>query len=188
MRIRPLCRCASLAVLVLATASCGDVVRSGRSPVMLEVTSLVAGGNNTLNSDVITSAGVILDDLGTATLTVIPKNIDAITAPTSTNNDVTITRYRVEYRRADGRNTPGIDVPFPFDGAATITIPAGGSGILVFELVRHVAKAEAPLVQLVTDINVISTIAEVTFFGRDQVGNELSASGSMLINFLNVGG
>ena len=36
-----------------------------------------------------------------------------------------------------------------FDGAATGTIPAGGTLKLGFELVRHVAKQESPLVQLV---------------------------------------
>ena len=27
-----------------------------------------------------------------------------------------MTRYRVEFRRTDGRNTPGVDVPYGFDG------------------------------------------------------------------------
>ena len=182
--LRPLIRMTSLAALVVATASCGDVVRSSRSPVMLIVNSLTAGSANTFNSDVITASGSVFDDLATASLTVIPKNT---TAPTSSNNDVTITRYRVEYSRTDGRNREGVDVPYSFDGAATITIPAGVTNSVVFEAVRHVAKKETPLVQLITDINVISTIAKVTFYGQDQVGNELSATGSILINFLNLG-
>ncbi len=58
---------------------------------------------------------------------------------------------------------------------------------LDFELVRHVAKLEAPLVYLATNLNVISTIAEVTFYGRDQVGNEVNVTGHILINFANYG-
>jgi len=184
MCIRSVIRWAGLVAVVAVTASCGDVVRSSRSPVMLVVNSLTGDDGSTLNSDVVLSTGVVVDDLGSAILAVVPKDF---LAPTTTNNDVTITRYRVEYRRADGHNTPGVDVPYPFDGAATVTIVAGGTESVAFELVRHVAKKEAPLAQLVTDVNVISTIAEVTFFGQDRVGNELSASGSMLINFLNLG-
>ena len=82
-------------------------------------------------------------------------------------NDVTFTRYHVAYRRSDGRNTPGVDVPFAFDGASTFTVSSQG-GTATFELVRHVAKAEAPLKALVSDFTVITTIADVTFFGKDQ--------------------
>ena len=68
------------------------------------------------------------------------------TSPT-TNSEVTINRYHVNYRRADGRNTPGVDVPYAFDGAVTGTT-SGGQLELGFELVRHVAKMESPLVEL----------------------------------------
>jgi hypothetical protein len=78
-------------------------------------------------------------------------------------------------------------VPYGFDGAATGTIPSGGTLTLDFELVRHIAKVEAPLVYLAQNLNVISTIAEVTFYGRDQVGNEVNVSGQILISFANHG-
>jgi hypothetical protein len=98
-----------------------------------------------------------------------------------------INRYRVEYRRADGHNVPGVDVPHPFDAAVAVTIPAGSTGTVGFNLVRLAAKQESPLVQLVFNPNVLSTIAEVTFYGTDQVGNDLSASGSILIEFADYG-
>ena len=104
------------------------------------------------------------------------------TEPT-TNNAVTIRRYHVSYRRADGRNTPGVDVPYGFDGAAAITIPGGGTATLGFEIVRHVAKAESPLAQLSFSRVVITTIADVTFYGTDQVGNDISVTASMQIDF-----
>ncbi|HVH25391.1 MAG TPA: hypothetical protein VM818_01480 [Vicinamibacterales bacterium] len=174
-----LVRCLWLAVVV-ATASCGDVVRSGDAPVMMVVNSLTIGGSNTATSDVSTG-GIVFSDLGEATLGVIMKDISVV-AP-STNNSVTINRYRVEYVRADGRNVPGVDVPYAFDGAATTTIPAGGTATMVIELVRHTAKLEAPLVNLVTDGGALSMIARVTFFGTDQVGNDVMAVGSMQITF-----
>jgi hypothetical protein len=100
-------------------------------------------------------------------------------------NQVTITRYRVMYRRADGRNTPGIDVPFPFDSAVTFTVPAQGSVTAGFQLVRQTAKQEAPLATLAFNPDVIATLAEVTFFGRDQAGNDISATGMIGVDFGN---
>jgi hypothetical protein len=51
--------------------------------------------------------------------------------------------------------------------------------------VRHVAKAEAPLKALSTSNLIISTIAEVTFYGKDLAGNDVVAAGSIGISFGN---
>jgi len=185
--------------LVAATSACGDVIRQGKSPVVLVIDRLTgsSGGGSgnasgTLQSDVVVNKCVapaapcpsIFSDSGQAVMRLVPK--DALIDPTS-NNQVTITRYHVTYRRADGRNTPGVDVPFGFDGAVTGTIPGGGTTVFDYELVRHVAKEESPLVQLATSPNVISTIAEITFYGTDLVGNAVSAAGFMTIEFGNFG-
>ncbi len=192
-------------VLAAATASCGDVVRQGAAPVLLVVDQLEgSAGNtdiqpfgNTLFSDVLTNVtspapcsperpcGTVFADVGRVTLRLIPKDITGIEP--STNNAVTINRYRVRYSRADGRNTPGLDIPYGFDGAATATVLASGTAQIGFELVRHVAKEESPLAQLIANPNIISTVAEVTFFGRDQVGNEISVTGFISVNFGNFG-
>jgi hypothetical protein len=190
--------------LVFATAasvSCGDVVRQGRSPVVLVMESLQgapSGGHgagtftSTLLSDVqvlLTSPApctpqapcpTVYNDNGQVTLSLAPKNLNI--APTS-NNQVTITRYHVDFMRADGHNTPGVDVPFGFDGAATGTVPATGSVTIAFELVRHTSKEEPPLAQMVNNPAIIYTIARVTFYGQDLVGNAISVTGSMSVNF-----
>jgi hypothetical protein len=198
MRLRTFVGYASLTTAVAATASCGDVVRSSRSPVMLVVNSIAGGATatNPFNSDVLTNVRspapcsdvapcpTIRNDPGTASVSVVTKNI---TVSPSTNNLVMVTRAHVEYRRADGRNTPGTDVPFPFDTAVGASIPAGGSASVPFELVRHDAKLESPLVQLNYNLEVINMIAVVTFYGQDLVGNELSASGNISIAFANHG-
>jgi len=93
----------------------------------------------------------------------------------------------VSYARSDGRNTPGVDVPYGFDGVVAGTVPPGGSVTIGFELVRHTAKQESPLVQLVTSPQIITTLAQVTFYGTDQVGNAISASGAITIEFGNFG-
>ena len=62
-------------------------------------------------------------------------------------------------------------------------MPRSGISTHSFELIRHVAKAEAPLAALAFSPVIISTIAEVTFFGHDQAGNELSVSGTIGVQF-----
>ena len=201
-------RLMGIAALVAASVSCGDVVRQGSSPVYLVIDALQAtrgGGKSStattpLLSDVITNittpdpctnaspCPTIFDDIGTVTLRAPLKDLGATASlsPTS-NNEVTINRIHVEYVRADGRNTPGVDVPYAFDGAVTGTIQAGTTLQLTFELVRNVAKRESPLVQLRTSNNFISAIGKVTFYGADRVGNAIQVTGQISIEFGNFG-
>jgi hypothetical protein len=190
------------AAVAAGGSSCGDVVRSGRSPMFLSIDSLTGASapsttmTSTIASDVITTVTspapcttdapclTIFSDPGAAILRVVPKDVS--TTP-STNNDVTITRVHVQYRRADGRNVQGVDVPYGFDGAATVTVPANGTATIGFTLVRNAAKAESPLIQLQRNGSIITTIADVTFYGRDRVGNDVSVTGSMQIDFGNFG-
>jgi hypothetical protein len=204
--------------LAAASLSCGSVVRDGSSPMFLVVNSLqgasgVPGGSpgtlgNPLVSNVLNTVTVsppcapaippatlpsctfVVSDVGQIILSLVPKNIGSAAAPTtpSTNNEVTITRFHVVYTRADGRNTPGVDVPWPFDGAVTGTIPIGGQLTLGFELVRIVAKQEPPLASLISSPTVLITIANVTVYGQDLVGNAISATGTIQIDFGRFGG
>jgi hypothetical protein len=194
--LRAVLKLVTVAALISVLASCGDVVRQGQSPVFLTVDKLEAAPGNkpqafsgTLSSDVAIISPVpcssnspcVFNDLGRVSLFLTPK--DFTVAPTS-NNQVTISRYQVTYRRTDGRSTPGVDVPYSFVGAVTATVPPVGSLEFPFELVRLTAKGTPPLLSLVRNSGaVITTIADVTFFGTDQVGNEISVAGSILINF-----
>jgi hypothetical protein len=184
------------AALVAGSLSCGDAVRDSRSPVFLALDSLTdASLVSLLQSDVqklVTAPApctianpcpTIFADLGLATFRIVPKDIVGLASPT-TNNEVTITRYHVSYRRTDGRNVQGVDIPYAFDGVLTAAVPGPS---MRFELVRIVAKGESPLVQLVNSRSVITTIADVTFYGTDRVGNAVSATGSIQIDFGNFG-
>ena len=136
-----------------------------------------------LRSDVLTK-GSIFEDNGRVTLSIAMKDVTNPTGP-SANNLITLNRYRVEYRRTDGRNTPGEDVPYAFEGAMGVTITDQATSV-VFTLVRAQAKLEKPLVTLVGTNGgalIISTIADVTFFGKDQTGRDVTVTGSMSINF-----
>lgn len=200
-------RVAAAIAVVVASAGCGHMATDSRSPVQLTILSLAAASGATpddfgatLASDVVTNVKKTVDgqqvdvptifgDPGTAAFALVLKdpgaNPSSPASPTPLNS-VTITRYRVVYRRTDGHNTPGVDVPFPFDSASTVTVGADGAST-GFQLVRTSAKQEAPLRALVFNPDIISTIADVTFYGRDQAGNDVSATGSIGVDFGNFG-
>jgi hypothetical protein len=206
---KTLIKTVALLGVAASAVSCGDVVRDGKSPSFLVIDTLAGqrGGSSSatfgvpLISDVVTvktspapctttsPCPTIFNDNGQVVLRLVPKDIGttAVGASPSTNNEVTITRYHVNYRRSDGRNTPGVDVPYPFDGAVTGTVQIGGSLTLTFEIVRHDAKLEAPLADLANNITILNAIGEVTFYGQDRVGNAISATGTIQIDFANFG-
>jgi hypothetical protein len=194
--------------LSAAIAGCGEFVRDGRSPARLVITSLQGASGaepnelgTVVHSDVvtlITTGGTcsinspcptIFTDPGLVELRLQLRDIGSPTNPNSPSqlNAVTITRYRVEYQRSDGRNTQGVDVPYAFDGAATFTVPSDGSATAGFNLVRAIAKREAPLASLTTGDSFITVIAYVTFYGHDQAGNEVSVTGTIDVSFANWG-
>lgn len=180
-----------------ALAGCGgEFVRDSRAPVRLVVNSITANEQNTLLSDVIrkvrtpapcsdaSPCPTITNDMAVAQFALVLRDPGTGEPATPTPlNQVTITRYRVQYRRADGHNVPGVDVPYDFDSAFTLTVPPNATAEAAFQIVRHSAKEEAPLAALQHSGGIISTIAQVTFYGRDQAGNEISASGSIGIDF-----
>jgi hypothetical protein len=91
----------------------------------------------------------------------------------------------VVFRRSDGRNTQGVDVPYAFDGGLTFTVPSAGTASGTFAMVRIQAKGEPPLRNMANNggAQIISTVAEITFYGKDQAGNDVVATGTMSVNF-----
>jgi hypothetical protein len=199
---------AGILLLAITATGCGEYVRnSGRAPAQPVVMALEGASgaqpdkfNGTLASDVLTlvkktigdqqvEVPTVFNDLGKVTMNLVLKDQGQppATSGPSVLNQVTFTRYRVVYRRSDGRNTPGVDVPFPLDGGLTFTVPQLQSVTAVFEIVRHTAKEEAPLKALVGNGMIISTIADVSFFGRDQAGNDVIVNGSISVDFGNFG-
>ena len=199
---------AMLAGALVASLACGKAVREGRASSYLIVENLMAASgaqpakfSNTLESDVVTNVKqtvggqqvlvpTIYEDVGQVTLKIAMKDPGTSDNPTSPSptNQITINRYRVVYTRADGQNTPGVHVPYAFDGAATGTVSANG-GSLTFILVRAQAKLETPLSELVGGGGsfVISAIADVTFYGRDQAGNDVAVVARISVNFADWG-
>jgi hypothetical protein len=197
------------ASLAIGMTGCGKASRTGRSPAYVVVQGIEAASGaepgkfgTELFSDVETivkkqvdgeEVGVptIFADPGRVSLTLSLKDIGQPGNPTAptTNNAVTLTRYRVTFRRTDGRGTPGVDVPYGFEGASTATVNGGSATTMGFTLVRVQAKEEAPLRGMVQGgaSIVFTAIADITFYGKDQVGNDVEATGSIAVHFADFG-
>ncbi len=192
-------------VLVVAciASGCAAAGRPGEANSYVIVDQLLAASgarpgtfSGTLPSDVQTLVSVsvngtqvrvptVFEDAARVTLRLAMKNPNTATSPA---NFVTFTRYRVAFRRSDGRRTPGVDVPYDFDGAFTVTV--GDEPVnATFILVRVQAKSEAPLRALIGGGGAItiSTMADVTFYGKDQAGRDVEATGSISVNFADWG-
>jgi len=201
---------AGLVLAALFTTACGNVARSGRGPSYLIIEALEGASGadpgtfgTTVSSDVVTiveqdingttvRVPTVYGDPGRVTFRLGLKDPGPATGTATAPgplNDVTVNRYRVAYKRADGRNTQGVDVPYAFDGAFTVTVRGTGSAEAGFDLVRIAAKVESPLVNLSRNggAQFIGTIADITFYGRDQAGNEVSVTGSMSVSFADYG-
>jgi hypothetical protein len=195
-------RLAVVVALGFGSTSCGKVVRQGEGTSYLIIRALEGASGaepgefgTTLSSDVLTvvdDSPTIFGDSGRVTFGLGLKDPGPPTSPVSPSplEHITVDRYRVTFIRSDGRNTPGVDVPYSFDGAITVTV--GGDTEAGFTLVRNQAKSEPPLSSLRCTPGVfpnscnsviISTIAEITFFGRDQTGRAASVTGRISVDF-----
>jgi hypothetical protein len=184
--------------LAVASASCGSTVRQGTGTSFLIVNELeFARGNEpetfsaNLLSDVITvvdDVPTFFNDLGRVSFSLGLKDPGPAGSPTqpTQNQFITVDRYHVRFFRADGRNTQGVDVPYEFDGAFTVTV-GSSQAEAGFTIVRNIAKREAPLQALRTNGLILSTIAEITFYGRDQTGHEVVATARTSVDFANFG-
>jgi hypothetical protein len=196
-------RAAAVLALLAPFAGCTAQQRQGTGSSYLIINSLECASGakpddkaNTCSSDVITYVKqqvngkdtlvpTIYEDAGLVSFKLGMKDPTLTPSPT---NSITINRYHVQYVRADGRNTPGVDVPYPFDGGMTVTV-SDEDATGAFAIVRLQAKEEAPLKPLAGGGGAIaiSTLAEVTFYGRDQAGHDVSVMGRVGINFADWG-
>ena len=171
-----------------------DTVTNDASNVILEIVSMGGqavddqGPGETvvdLFSDVcFAPAGdcSVFNDNGVVTMRAIPKDR---TQFADDINSVTIERYRVTYVRADGRNVPGADVPYPFDGVANFLVGIDGTEVeRAFVVVRHQAKTESPLREIQADLTaILSVIAQIDFYGHDSAGRAITVTGYLNITF-----
>ena len=202
-RLSSLAPVVALGTLLLPLAGCGSNLPGTASSYVIVQSLQGASGaepdqfGGTLSSDVQTlvEANVggeavrtptVFEDPGRIVLQLAMKD-PLGPAPTSANY-VTFTRYRVNYVRADGRNTPGVDVPHSFDGAITVTVTDQATTANL-TLVRVQSKLENPLLPLVGGGGAlaITALADVTLYGHDQPGREVSTSARISVTFADWG-
>jgi len=188
-----------LALVLALTPACitePDTVDNDASNVIMQIVSMGAQASDIqgvgetvtdLLSDVCFSdedhpSCSVFNDNGVVTMRAFPKDQ---TQSASDINAVTFNRYRVTFIRADGRNVQGVDVPYAFDGAFNVTVPATGDDVeRGFILVRHQAKGESPLREITLNQSLIlSVIAQVDFFGADGAGRVVKATGYVNVTF-----
>ena len=197
MKVRNITRLATLA-LALVAVSCTAAVKQGNgtSFLIIETMEFSSGAEpdtfvGNAFSDVVTvvdGVATTFNDLARVTFRLglkDPGSANNPAAPTQ-NQFITIDRYHVRYFRADGRNVQGVDVPYEFDGAFTATV-SDTRPQPVFTIVRHTAKREPPLSALAANGVIITIIAELTFYGRDQTGHDVVATARVSIDFGNFG-
>jgi hypothetical protein len=190
-----------LTTVILAAALAGCTPQwardSGNADVLLMMSSVLgqAGGSEEqgttqLLSDVMREEG-IFNDNAELTLRSFRKNpIQLATfAAVSGINDVLLERYVVRYYRADGRSVPGVDVPFDISGEMSGRIPPDEELITSIIVVRHQAKLEPPLRNLLGagGQQMVTIFAEITVFGRTLANKKVTASGRLEIVFADFG-
>jgi len=181
---------------VLFLLSCNPIENESQSSSLLIVESLTGTdieGNevNFLQSDVLkvdssTGDTYIMADIANAILSAKLLQPDSLLGPSHYNN-IMVTRYVVSYFRSDGKNTEGVDVPYSFDASLSTLVEIDSSVKISFVILRDVAKAEPPLVNLTEGRGegVLQVTAKVEFYGHDMTNRNVKATGYLSISFSN---
>jgi hypothetical protein len=179
MKVSPVVILVTLGGLAL-TACTPDYAKSGSSPVLLLITGV--NGGNVLQSTVRLGTLICPDNVSIRVENH-PKNPN-ITA-IDYRGDLVIERYEVRYYRSDGRGVQGVDVPFTISGNLASEVIFNAASTVSVEVVRRQAKLEPPLSQLVSGGGafIVTMFAEITLHARTTIGQAVSASGRLQIDF-----
>jgi hypothetical protein len=175
---------------ILFLYSCNPVENKSESASMLIIDGIqgkdIKGtAANYLQSDVYKEKSfTVTADVASATLrtqTLDPKPMMG----TSSYNDILVTRYTVSYSRTDGKNVPGVDVPYPFEGSLSALVKVSSTATVSFIVVREVAKLEPPLIGLANGAaeGVLQVTAQIDFYGHDMTNHNVKATGYLAIYF-----
>lgn len=165
-----------------------DESRSNSILVVENITGKDMSGTDAgfLQSDVVKKDNTIAADTAKATLSA--RFMDpAPILGTSQYSDIMVTRYVVSYSRTDGRNRPGADVPFPFEGSLSALVRVDSTTSVNFVIVREAAKLEAPLINLRDSAygDILNMTAKIEFYGHDLTDKAVKATGYLTVYFAN---
>lgn len=123
----------------------------------------------------------IAEDYVVATFYNRPYNSFTTTGPGAPLSDFIITRYRVEWRTADGS---AAELPPVYDGATSVQVPTNTYVSAAFLLVPYGVKNLASFAALRYSPDEILAIAHITFWGHE-VGTERewSLAAEMSVSF-----
>lgn len=180
--------------VALVGVGCNKASDDNSTASLLTLTQITAKGpdgnvGTVLASDVVTIVGdqvTFIEDQGSVTVRNIPINPDQGSA--TPWQDVRFTRVRLNYTRAEGRNTPGVDVPMPFEMALNVTVQINSVVEFPILLVLARAKQVRPLVELwdgAIGENQILATANIELFGADLSGHPVYLNGTIAVHFAN---
>ena len=182
-----------------------DWARENETGIFMEVASIVgfAGGEETGTEGVILFSDVSqwINDDASVLVNIYRKN--PTVSATSALEHIRLESYQVRYFRTDGHSVEGVDVPHRITGplnSVRLHTPTDTGEIeaeAVINVVRHTAKREPPLINLIdsdltppirgvflTGEGIITTVAEITIYARQiTTGEPLSATGRFQVTF-----
>lgn len=190
-------RVLAVSALILGLTACNPLEKKTDSMSILQILELrgtdsSGSAADYIDSDVLfqdpaTGNESIFADIASVTFTASMLDPDPIMG-VSPYADIELTGYSVTYFRSDGKNTPGVDVPYPIDGSLTGLVRVGAQESFNFVIVRETAKNESPLLDLLqatTRPEGLTVTARVDFVGHDLTGATIKATGHISITFAN---
>ncbi|MFC2157394.1 hypothetical protein ACFLT9_06110 [Acidobacteriota bacterium] len=195
-RVRNMLKVMILFPCIFLLFSCNPMEKETDSNTMLIIESLTGKDSqgNTVNfyeSDVVkvdldSGAETIHADAAAVTLRARMLDPNTLTLPSEYNN-IEIYRYTVKYFRSDGQNIEGTGIPYSFEGYLSARIDVDNTLELSVIIVRAIAKAETPLLELKDGRGdgVLTITARVDIYGRDLRDKIVQATGYLTIYFAN---
>lgn len=187
-------RVAALLGAAAVLVACNPIENQSQSATLLIVENMLGTdhlGNNVnfLESDVVqgeATAPIYVADMAIASLRASSLNPNPNLGVSQYYN-IQLTRYVVTFIRSDGRNVPGVDVPYTFEGSVSVLIQVGRTVDVPFVIVRQVAKIEPPLNSLRGGYpdEVLNVTAKVDFYGHDLANRAVTTSGYLPVYFAN---
>jgi hypothetical protein len=182
-----------LICILILSISCNKLENETRSNSLLIIKSIKAINWQEEEADVLFSDVIVEKedsvyvqaDLAVVELTAELLNPTPGIEPSIYNN-IMVDRYIVHFKRSDGKNTPGVDVPYPIEGNLSVLVEIGRSVKVSFVIVTINAKREPPLVNLVEGNEPeIKATAIIDLYGHDLANNKVKATGYLQVFFSN---
>src|SRR5262245_32713283 len=118
------------ALAALAAVGCtAPWAKQNSTPYILEIADISgsSGPGSTLNSDVFDRRLGVVNDNATVAVNIFRKN-NSSGLGVSPVEHIYLRRYEVRFFRTDGRNIPGVDVPYGFSGPLDLRFHTPGPG------------------------------------------------------------